>query len=71
MAPLSTPSSPGGVRVAKGAVVENCILMQKTCVAAGATLRYVITDKNVQVGQERMLMGHTTYPLVIAKDEVV
>lgn len=60
-----------GVRVAKGAVIENCILMQKTQVAAGATLRYVITDKNVQVGEERMLMGHGTYPLVIAKDEIV
>lgn len=60
-----------GVRVEKGAVVENCILMQRATVQTGATLRYTIADKNVRVCPGRMLMGHGTYPLVIAKDEVV
>jgi len=60
-----------GVRVEKGATVENCILMQRTCVQADAVLRYVIADKNVRIGSGRMLMGHGTYPLVIAKNEIV
>ena len=59
------------VRVEKGAVVENCILMQGTTVQPGATLRYTITDKNVRVCQNRMLMGHGTYPMVIAKNQIV
>ncbi|MCI9403072.1 MAG: glucose-1-phosphate adenylyltransferase subunit GlgD [Oscillospiraceae bacterium] len=59
------------VRVEKGAVVENCILLQGTTVQAGATLRYTITDKNVRVCQGRMLMGHGTYPMVIAKNQIV
>ncbi len=60
-----------GVHVEKGVTVENCILMQRVTVQAGATLRYAIADKNVRICPDRMLMGHGTYPLVIAKDEVV
>jgi len=60
-----------GVHVEKGAKVENCILLQRTVVQADAVLRYVIADKNVRVCSGRMLMGHGTYPLVIAKNEIV
>lgn len=60
-----------GVRVEKGAVVENCILMQRACIQEGAIMRYAIADKNVRINQGRMLMGHGTYPLVIAKNEIV
>ncbi len=60
-----------GVRVEKGAKVESCILMQGTVVQAGAILKYTITDKNVRINPGRMLMGHETYPLAIAKDEIV
>lgn len=60
-----------GVRVEAGAVVENCVLMQGTTVQTDATLRYVIADKNVRVCPGRMLMGHGTYPLLIAKGEIV
>lgn len=60
-----------GVRVAKGAKISNCILMQNTTVGEGAILRYAITDKNVKVNPGRMLMGHSTYPLAIAKNETV
>jgi glucose-1-phosphate adenylyltransferase len=30
-----------------------------------------VADKNVQINQDRMLMGHATYPLAIAKDSIV
>ena len=60
-----------GVVVERGAKVEGCILMQRTAVQEGAVLRYAITDKNVRICQGRMLMGHGTYPLVIAKNEIV
>ena len=40
-------------------------------VEAGAVLKYAITDKNVRVNPGRMLMGHSTYPLAIAKNEIV
>ena len=59
------------VRVEKGARVENCILMQRCTVQANGILRYTIADKNVRINPGRMLMGHSTYPLVIAKNEIV
>ena len=60
-----------GVRVEAGAKVENCVLMQGTTVQQGAVLKYTITDRNVRVNSGRMLMGHETYPLAIAKGEIV
>lgn len=60
-----------GVIVEKGAKVVNSVLMQGTVVKAGACLAYVIADKNVTINADRMLMGHSTYPLAIAKGSVV
>ena len=45
--------------------------MQDTVIHAGATLRYAIADKNVTVNENRMLMGHSSYPLAISKFGVV
>ena len=33
----------------------------------GATLSYLIADKNVEVLEGRTLMGHSSYPIVLAK----
>jgi glucose-1-phosphate adenylyltransferase len=60
-----------GVRIEKGAKIQNCILMQGSVIHQDAVLKYAITDKNVRVNQGRMLMGHETYPLAIAKNAVV
>lgn len=60
-----------GVKVEKGAKVSNCILFQGTTVQRGAVLNSAITDKNVTINQGRMLMGHSTYPLTIAKNETI
>lgn len=60
-----------GVHVAKGARVENCVLLQRTDVQEGSTLRCAITDKNVTISAGQTLMGSDTYPLVIAKNQIV
>ena len=60
-----------GVQVEKGAKVSNCILMQSTIVREGATLAYVITDKNVVINPDRVLMGHERYPIAIPKNTVI
>lgn len=60
-----------GVVVEKGAKVVNSVLMHGTVVKAGASLAYVIADKSVTVNEDRMLMGHASYPLAIAKGTVV
>ena len=60
-----------GVNVNKGAVVRDSILFKGTDVLGGAKLAYVICDKDVKVQENRTLMGHATYPIVVAKGSIV
>ena len=60
-----------GVVVEKGAVVRNCVLFKESVVREGAQLSYIIADKNVEVLAGRTLVGHATYPIVLAKGSVV
>ena len=60
-----------GVVVEKGAVVRNCVLFKESAVGKNAQLSYIIADKNVVVQDNRTLMGHATYPIVVAKGSVV
>lgn len=60
-----------GVKIAKGATVKNSIIMQGVTVSEGANLNYVISDKDVMVRENRMLMGFETYPIYISKGSVV
>lgn len=60
-----------GVHIGKGAKVENCIIMQDTKIGENARLSYVICDKDVVIKNDRALMGYDTYPIYIAKDNIV
>ena len=57
-----------GVKVGKGAKVKNCILMQGTVVNDYAECSYLITDKNVNVGANRMLISSPEYPMYVGKE---
>ena len=46
-----------GVRVERGAVVKNCIIMQDTVIEAGASLSYIIADKDCEVSKDVTLSG--------------
>ena len=56
-----------GVRVGRGAVVRNSILLQDTLVSDGVQLNCVIADKNVAIREGRVLSGHETMPFFIGK----
>lgn len=56
-----------GVVVERGAQVQGCILMKGTVVHKNSVLHNVISDKDVEIMDGRTLMGHASYPLVIAK----
>lgn len=60
-----------GVKIAKGAKVKNCILMQDTVVEADANIEYLISDKNVTITSGKEMKGTDTYPLYIAKNHQV
>ncbi len=56
-----------GVKVGKGAVVRNCILMQDTVVGEKCEMNYVITDKDVLIGNYRSIGGTESYPVFVGK----
>lgn len=56
-----------GVKVGKGSVVKNCILLQDTYVGDNVKLNCVISDKNVVIKDYRNLSGHPTMPFYIDK----
>ena len=60
-----------GVKVGKGAKVRNCVLMQDTVVEAGADIEYVISDKNVTITEGKQVKGTDTFPVFIAKHQIV
>ncbi len=60
-----------GVKVARGAVVENCILMQDNIVGEKARLNCVITDKNVVIRDRKVLSGCETLPYFIRKGMMI
>ena len=56
-----------GVKVGKGAIVRNSIIMQDNIIGQNAALDCVITDKNVVVSDRKMLGGCATLPYYIPK----
>ncbi len=60
-----------GVRVGRGAVLQNCVAMQDTVIGENASLTCVITDKNAEIAPGRTLAGFEAYPSYIAKGAFV
>ena len=58
-----------GVRVEKGAKLENCVIMQDTVVQSGAQLKCVIADKDCLITKGCFLAGSNRLPIVIPKGE--
>ncbi len=56
-----------GVKVKKGAVVKNCVLMQDTVVEPGAELDCVVTDKNVRITADKKLSGTESFPFTFRR----
>lgn len=56
-----------GVKVEKGTVISNCILMQDTIVGSGCKLNHVITDKNVSIRDRNVLSGCEKVPYYLGK----
>ena len=60
-----------GVRIGKGTVVKNSILLQDTFTGSNVSLNCVITDKNVAIRDNRILSGHESMPFFISKGAMV
>ena len=60
-----------GVKVGKGTVIKNSILLQDTYTGDDVYLNCVITDKDVTIKNGKMLSGHETLPFYIGKGTTV
>lgn len=60
-----------GVKIGMGARVKNCVLMQDTVIEAGASAEYAVTDKNVTITKGKDIKGTDTFPVYVAKYQVV
>lgn len=56
-----------GVKVGKGAVVENSIVMQDSVVMENSEVQYVTLDKKVTVEAGKTLRGTSIYPIYVRK----
>ena len=56
-----------GVKVAKGAVVQNSIIMQDSVIEENVEVNHVVFDKEVRITSGRKLIGQESYPLAISK----
>lgn len=59
------------VRVGKGAVIRNSIIMENGIVMENAQLDYTITDKDCIIQSGRRLSGYESYPMVVVKGKVI
>ena len=60
-----------GVKIGRGSVVKNCIIMQGTVVESNASLSWIISDKNVIIRDNRTLSADKSYPFFIAKGKMI
>lgn len=60
-----------GVRIKKGAVVENSVVMQDAIVGENAKLNYCVLDKNCVINDGRNLSGYLTHPFYVKRKSVI
>ena len=57
-----------GVKVGKDSVIKDSVIMQGTKIGSNCSISSVITDKNVEISDDKVLTGSETYPLYIGKN---
>ena len=60
-----------GVKVGRGTVVKNSVLLQDTFTGKNVSLNCVVADKNVVIRDGRVLSGHESMPFFIHKGAMV
>lgn len=57
-----------GVKVGKGTVIKDSVIMQGAVIGSNCRLSEIITDKNVEIRDDQILNGSETYPVYINKN---
>ena len=60
-----------GVKISRGTVVRNCVLMKGTITGENVTLNSIVADKGVVIRDRRCLSGAENHPFYIPKETVI
>lgn len=60
-----------GVRIGKGAMVKNCIVMQNTVIQDKCDLENVVIDKECTLRSGKRLIGQPNYPFILPKRTLI
>ena len=60
-----------GVKIGKGAIVDNCLLLPDTVIGDNTMLTNVIVDKGTKIIHKKEISGYADNPLYIARREIV
>jgi len=60
-----------GVKVSRGTVIKDCIVMQDTVVKDNVSLTNVILDKEVTITEGKVLKGEESYPIIVGKRVII
>ena len=60
-----------GVKVGRGTVVKNCVLMKNVITGENVTLNAIIADKSVIIRDRRCLSGAEDHPFYLPKETVI
>ncbi|MCI8370266.1 MAG: glucose-1-phosphate adenylyltransferase subunit GlgD [Clostridia bacterium] len=60
-----------GVKIGRGSVVKNCIIMTDNIVGENCNLAYVVSDKNSVIRDNRLLAGCEIQPYFINKSSLI
>ena len=60
-----------GVKIGRGSVIKDSIIMEYTTILENSELDYVIIDKDVIVRNSSQISGHITFPVVIKKGSII
>jgi len=58
-----------GVKVKRGAIVRNSVVLPKTYIAENSIIEQVIADKYVHIGNEAWLKGQDYAPIVVGRNQ--
>lgn len=59
------------VKVEKGAVIENSIIMQNCIIGENSYINNVLSDKNTHITNGKKLIGDFNMPIVVKKGEII
>ena len=60
-----------GVRIKKGSVIKNSIILQQSDIGSNVSLKHVIVDKKAIIRDDKELVGTEDFSIVVSKGRII